>query len=240
MNQASLIQVGRRVRFFAGYGGIDGEGVIVAVHGEPNPEPAQSIFRDVGRVIRQNDCTVDVILFDGRSKLGVHQCGIDAPGIGIKLLDRVHRSEVIEMAKRNAAKYEADRILAEAKVKSDFEAAEAARVIAKAPLFYWNGIKDTKGEKLQPCFYSKSDLSSAPAGTISIYARNYASFSKLVRECFEVKNDTDVMTDYFDNDRIRVIPSHPLYAAVKAAAEAAEAHANRHSEKVAARRRSAA
>ena len=233
MNQASLIQVGRRVKFNAGYGGIDGEGVIVAVHGEPNPEPSRSIFRGVGRVIRQNDCTVDVILFDGRSKFSVHQCGIDAPGIGIKLLDRVHRSEVIEVAKRNAAKYEADRVLAEAKAKSDFEAAEAARVIAKAPLFYWNGIKDAKGEKLQPCFYSNS--SDEPAGSITIYARNYARFSELVRDCFAVKNDTDLMTDYFDNDRIRVIPSHPLYAAVKAAAEAAKAHADRRAEKRAAR-----
>ena len=95
-----------------------------------------------------------------------------------------------------------------------------------APLFYWNGIKDAKGEKLQKCWYSphKSVTGKYPAGTISITARNYARFSKLVAECFQVENDSDVMTDYFDYDRIYVIPTHPLYPAAKAALDANTAH----------------
>jgi hypothetical protein len=44
-----------------------------------------------------------------------------------------------------------------------------------------------------------------------------------------VQNDTDTQVDYFDNDHIRVIPSHPLYAAVKAAHDAnAERNAKRY------------
>ena len=81
------IHVGRLVRFSAGYGGTDGTGAIVAVRGTVNMQPAQNV--GILRVIRADDCEVDVILFDGRMLRGIEQCGIDAPGIGIKLLDDV-------------------------------------------------------------------------------------------------------------------------------------------------------
>lgn len=217
----SKIQVGRVVRFFAGYGGTDGLGAIVAVHGTPNPEPAQSIC-GVVRVIRPNDCKVDVILFDGRRLTGMHQCGIDRPGIGIKLTDEVIDS--VDHLPAIAAQREADELLAEITRRANFERAEAARKIDSPPVFYWNGIKDAKGAKLQPCSYSDGELRSYPAGTISIYARDYSRFSDKVSECFAVQNDTDTMTDYFDSDRIRVIPSHPLYAQVKAAMQASKDH----------------
>lgn len=210
------IQIGRRVRFFAGYGNHDGEGLIVAVHGEPNPAPPQTFFGGVGRV----DCKVDVILFDGRRMLDIHQCSIDAPGIGIKLLDRVHGPALIEVAKRNAAKYAADQVLAAAKAAEDFKRNEAARVIENPPLFYWNGIKDAKGQKLQPCWYSGGQ----PGEAITIYATKYRDFSAAVRACFKVENNSDLMTDYFEQDRILVIPEHPLYAKVMEALEAQEAH----------------
>lgn len=48
---------------------------------------------------------------------------------------------------------------------------------------------------------------------------------------FTVENDSDPMTDYFENDSIRVAPTHPLYAAVNAAWEAQEAKAIRRHEK---------
>lgn len=224
MNEvASKIEIGRRVRFFAGYGGIDDDGLIVAIHGQPNPTPPESILNGIGRVIRHNDCQVDVILFDGRSLPGIHQCGIDAPGIGIKLLDRVHGPAMIEAAKRNAAAYEAHKVVEAARARQAFEEAEAARKIDDAPVFFWNGIKDAKGAKLQRCHYSESSLRSLPAGTLTIYARDYARFSAKVRACFAVENDSDSQVDYFDNDRIRVIPSHPLYAKVKAAMDACSA-----------------
>lgn len=224
---ASNIEVGRLVHFFAGYGSIDGDGLIYAVHGTPNPEPARSIFGGVGRVIRANDCQVDVVLFDGRTLKGINQCGIDRPGIGIKLTHGVAGPEVIEAALQNAEKYEADKEAARIKARSDFEANEAARKIERAPIFYYNGIRDEKGAKLQPCWYSKGDLLTYPAGTITIYARDYNRFSQLVANCFAVTNDTDTQVDYFDKDHIRVIPAHPLYPKVLAAFEANIAHQNK-------------
>jgi hypothetical protein len=87
--------------------------------------------------------------------------------------------------------------------------------------FFWNGIKAGDG-KLQPCSYSGAELLHSPAGTITIYAKR--SFSAEVRQSFTVENDTDSMTDYFEHDRIRVRPNHPLYPQVKAALAAREAH----------------
>lgn len=92
-----------------------------------------------------------------------------------------------------------------------------------APRFYWNGIKDAKGAKLQRAHYNAGPYSRLPEGTITIYARDYTRFSDKVRACFVVENDSDMMTDYFETDRIRVIPSHPLYPEVKAAMEACSA-----------------
>lgn len=216
MNHAK-IHVGRIVRFFAGYGNTDGTGAIVAVRGTVNPKPAQNI--GVMQVIREGDCTVDVILFDGRMLRNIHQCGIDTPGIGIKLTDDV--LDDVSHLPALVAQRDADEAIAAAKSRAAFEAAEAARVITDPPLFYWNGIKDAKGAKLQRVFYSTGALRSYPAGTITIYGRDYEGFSAKVCECFAVQNDSDTMTDYFEKDRIRVTPSHPLYAAVLAAHDAA-------------------
>lgn len=89
--------------------------------------------------------------------------------------------------------------------------------------FFWNGIKVGNG-KLQTCFYSNGALLRHPAGTITIYHKEHVGrFSKEIAEQFAIENDTDSMTDYFESDRIRVLPTHPLYAAVKAALDAREA-----------------
>ena len=102
--------------------------------------------------------------------------------------------------------------------------------------FMWNGIKDTdateerggidgEGGKLQKTFYSIGPYRGVfPDETISIYKSGYDNFSKAVREAFEVHNETDHMTDYFDTDTIRVAPTHPLYAEVRAAFEKQEEH----------------
>ena len=80
--------------------------------------------------------------------------------------------------------------------------------------FFYNGIKASDG-KLQRCWYSDSQLRNHPAGTITIYARD--SFSKEVCGEFIVENDSDMMTDYFEHDRIRVEPDDMHYAKVKEA-----------------------
>src|SRR5713101_7296753 len=86
--------------------------------------------------------------------------------------------------------------------------------------FFYNGIKDNGG-KLQLCSYSDGELISYPKGTLTIYARKYDGFSQGVHDAFAVENGTDMQTDYYEKDRIRVLPSHPLYAQVKAAQDAA-------------------
>lgn len=206
---ASKIHVGRVVHYFAGYGSIDGRGAIVKVHGTPAEDMPQGRMI---RVILPDHCRVDVILFDGRHLKEIHQCSIDRPGIGIKLLDETFDDTASLYAK--AAEKETNDAIAAAKQRTDFETREAARVIENPPVFYYNGIKDQKGAKLQKCFYSSGELRSYPPGTITIYARDYCSFSPAVRVCFAVQNETDTQVDYFDQDKIRVIPAHPLYGAV--------------------------
>lgn len=100
--------------------------------------------------------------------------------------------------------------------------------------FYWNGIKENGGT-LQGASYSDGQLVNHPVGTITIYGKRYRGFSASVHAAFKVENDTDMQTDYFENDRIRVEPSHPLYAQVVVALTAQKAHNAKISAKQAAR-----
>lgn len=96
--------------------------------------------------------------------------------------------------------------------------------------FYWNGIKENGGE-LQRAHYSIGALLNHPAGTITIYGRDYKSFSAGIQAAFNVENASDMRTDYFEQDHIRVEPSHPLYAQVHAAWVAHDGHNKRRSAK---------
>jgi hypothetical protein len=89
--------------------------------------------------------------------------------------------------------------------------------------FYWNGIK-VNGGKLQRAYFWNGPYVNLPADTITITAKDHSGFSAEVAEVFTVQNDSDGMTDYFEKDRIRVYSTHPLYAQVKAALEAYDAH----------------
>ena len=88
--------------------------------------------------------------------------------------------------------------------------------------FFYNGIKDSDG-KLQKAQYGLGPWTTLPSDTITIYAKRYRSFSKEVQQAFTVENNSDSRTDYFENDKIRVSSTHPLYAEVKAAALKAQA-----------------
>lgn len=205
---AEAIQVGRRVRYHASYCGKDSDGLIVDVKGD----------------------IAEVILFDGR-RFTMSRSHFGGIGIGHRLLDRVHGPALVQKARELAAKREADELLAREKAKRDLADRQRSMKIETAPIFFWNGIKDAKGEKLQKAHYSMGGYTNVPAEmaaeTISIYARDYTGFSALVRSCFDVKNDSDGMTDYFETDRIQVLPGHPLYPEVRAAFEAQQAHRER-------------
>lgn len=82
--------------------------------------------------------------------------------------------------------------------------------------FYWNGFKMAGSDKLQKCFYSIYGES------ITIYAADYGA--SLPRDIFDVENETDTMTDYFEKDHAIVTPEHPLYKYIRFAAMAEAAH----------------
>lgn len=80
--------------------------------------------------------------------------------------------------------------------------------------FYYNGIKLNGKTELVKAGYSLRDDES-----VTIYAENGG---QLPRDLFNVENDTDVYTDYFDDDSANIAPSHPLYRFALYAAKKAE------------------
>jgi hypothetical protein len=55
-------------------------------------------------------------------------------------------------------------------------------------------------------------------GLIKIRPRRSSQFPALFRSIFDIENASDGQIDYFEKDCIRMLPGHPLYAEVKAAA----------------------
>lgn len=96
--------------------------------------------------------------------------------------------------------------------------------------FFWNGIKGSDG-KLWRRFFSDGALLNHPTGTLTIYSKEYSRCPKEINAAFNVENDSDIMTDYFEKDRIRVMPSHPLYSNVLLARKDYERHIAKKEEK---------
>ena len=84
--------------------------------------------------------------------------------------------------------------------------------------FYYNGIRINGDKKLIPVFYSL-DNNADHSPSVSISARDY---EHLPREFFDVTNNSDPYTDYFDSDRTELRPDHPLYKYARYAAERAK------------------
>lgn len=89
--------------------------------------------------------------------------------------------------------------------------------------FLWNGIKIDG--KLYRARYSPGELIGYPAGTITIYAKDYERFPKI--EGLTVKNGSNIIESYYELDKIVVTPDNPYYAVVKAALEAENRHYSR-------------
>ena len=86
--------------------------------------------------------------------------------------------------------------------------------------FGWNYMK--VGDKKSLVWYSVGQLINFPAGTITIYARDYDGLPAV--EGLTIKNETDISTDYFEKDKIRVEPSSPFFPAVSKALADHSAH----------------
>lgn len=61
-------------------------------------------------------------------------------------------------------------------------------------------------------------VAGVPEGLIKIRPRNGQTFPAAIRETFAITNLSDAREDYFVKDEIRMLPSHPLYEAVRNAA----------------------
>lgn len=77
--------------------------------------------------------------------------------------------------------------------------------------FAWNGLK-INGE-FHKCSYSEGPYTKAsglPEGTITMYAAGYESIPRIPG--LSIENETDIMTDYFETDTVRILPNSPFYA----------------------------
>ena len=105
------------------------------------------------------------------------------------------------------------------KAKKAEKASKAAGTPQERIKFYWNGIK-VNGGNLIKCSYSASDYNGVKS--VGIYADGYGA--ELPRDLFDVKNETDVYTDYFDTDKAYIEESSPLYKYALYAAQSYDMH----------------
>lgn len=83
--------------------------------------------------------------------------------------------------------------------------------------FMYNGLK--VDNVLYKASYSAGPYtaeSKLPSGTVSIYASNYKHFPRILG--LTVTNNSEIIEDYHETDKIRIYPSSPYYS------QALEAH----------------
>lgn len=81
-------------------------------------------------------------------------------------------------------------------------------------------ITDTETKEKAKVFYSV-DSHTPGNPSVAIYAKGYGN--KLGKFLAGVRNDTDIMTDYFDKDSVTLFEGDKHYAAARAAAERLQA-----------------
>lgn len=81
--------------------------------------------------------------------------------------------------------------------------------------FYYNGLRLNGSRALVKCSYSIDNSRRTASPCVTICADRGG---RIPRDLFPVENDTDIMTDYFDNDRATITADHPLYPFARAAA----------------------
>ena len=96
--------------------------------------------------------------------------------------------------------------------------------------FMWNGIK--VDGVLYRAHYSAGPYtiqSGLPQDTITVYGKDYADLPQI--DGLAIINESDIMTDYFENDRIRILPDNKWYSEAKAAYEKQNEHNKKRFEK---------
>ena len=84
--------------------------------------------------------------------------------------------------------------------------------------FLWNGIKIDG--KLYPAYYYKDDYKGTATITVSI--KGYKSLPQI--KGLLIENDSDLQSDYFDSDRIKIKPGTQYYFEALTAFNAYEEH----------------
>lgn len=90
--------------------------------------------------------------------------------------------------------------------------------------FMWNGIK-VDGKLYRAHYYAGAYTkeSGLPDGTITVYAKDYSvDFPEI--EGLTIINESDIMTDYFEKDRIRITPDNKFYKDALEAVKKQEEH----------------
>lgn len=83
--------------------------------------------------------------------------------------------------------------------------------------FFNNGIRINGSRELCKVFYSLDGRHDGKP-CVMIYERSNNYSIRIPRDLFAVVNDSDIMTDYFEDDRAAVFADHPLYGFVRACA----------------------
>ncbi len=89
--------------------------------------------------------------------------------------------------------------------------------------FMWNGIKiDGQLYRARYSVGPYTPQSKLPADTITVYFRDYQQFPQV--SGLSIQNDSDSMTDYFERDRLRILPDSRFHREALAAKSLAEQH----------------
>lgn len=153
-----------------------------------------------------NKANATIEVTEGINTFYIVQRFRDSLDTAIKRLDYWNKNNNIEDAAREEkriAKLERaiSRIAEHAEQPKEKEPEKGIR-------FYWNGVK-VDGGRLIPCHYSVDSES------VTIYAKDYKN---LPSEYFDVVNNSDSMTDCFENDSTTLDKNHPLYKFARHAA----------------------
>ena len=82
----------------------------------------------------------------------------------------------------------------------------------------FNKFNVTNGTVKARVFYSLDNRADGRK-CVTLYAKDYGhALGRILGDAY--KNDTDILTDYFDQGRAVLFENHPLYAAARARAEA--------------------
>lgn len=77
----------------------------------------------------------------------------------------------------------------------------------------FNKFNVTDGTRTARVSYSAFKLASTGEDCVTLYAKD-ATSGRILPAIFEAEyqNDSDAMSDYYDNGRVRLKANHPLYA----------------------------